>query len=504
MFFNRSINKLLIKNTTFYFWLFIVVHTLIWAIGPALARPSLPHDTLEGITWGLQWQWGYHKHPFITAWLCAGVTQLFGTVGWPVYLLAQLIVSATFLAVWQLAKEFLPPKHALIAALVLEGVLFYNINSFNVTPDTLQSPLWALLSLFLYRAITSQKIYYWLLTALFAALCLCTKYQIIVLLVPMFLFCLYNPLARLSFKKPGFYCAVVTFLLLISPHLIWLYQHEFVTLSYAEHISSEYTQTKTVWNHLSYPLNLLVNAFISVVGLFILLWPFYGAKKETNRLTRFQLDYLIFIGIGPFVVSLLLCVITGDYFPPRWFTPYFFLLGVMSMVYLKPGLSGVMLKRFGITLVVFSSLLFVIRIASLTLFPRTNSDAFLPNQQIAMSLSTLWHDTYHKPLVYIAGSNYLVAMVTPYIPDKPKPYLSWSHEESPWINEQKLREQGGLFIWDEGQNYAWDSDSRQYAQLSAALLHRFPKLKIMPHYTFYTSLDKRPILVGVAILPPDY
>ena len=92
------------KNPSLYFWLFLMLHTLIWTLGPALIRESLPHDTLEGVTWGLQWQLGYNKHPFLTAWLCAGVTQLFGVVGWPVYLLAQLTVSLTFLAVWQLAK----------------------------------------------------------------------------------------------------------------------------------------------------------------------------------------------------------------------------------------------------------------------------------------------------------------------------------------------------------------------------------------------------------------
>src|SRR5580704_12288122 len=149
------------KKFIYYFWLFIFIHTLIWTHGPSLLSPTLRHDALEGITWGLQWQLGYSKHPFLTAWLCAGVTQLFGATGWPIYLLAQLAVSITFIAVWKLAQQILPPLHALIAALILEGVLFYNINSFNFTPDTLQSPLWALLSLFFYQALTKQTLSHW-------------------------------------------------------------------------------------------------------------------------------------------------------------------------------------------------------------------------------------------------------------------------------------------------------------------------------------------------------
>lgn len=489
-------------NTRYYFWLFVIIHTLIWTLGPALMRPTLPHDTLEGITWGLQWQLGYSKHPFLTAWLCAGVTQLFGTVGWPVYLLAQVAVSLTFVASWQLAKKIMPPTHALIAALALEGVLFYNINSFNLTPDTLQSPLWALLALFFYKALTTQKISNWFFTALFAALAVCTKYQAVVILIPMLLLCLINSQARGSFTKPGVYLAIGLFLALIAPHLVWLYQHHFITLSYAETASAAYTQEKTYLSHLVYPLRFFINYIIAVAGLFLLLWPFYFRAKSKIEIESFNWQFLLMIGLGPAFLSLLICMLTGDYFPPRWATPYFFALGIIVIGFLKPALSARQLKQFAVTLIIFSSLLFTIRMVTLSLYPRVESDAFLPNKKIAVELSKLWHEQYHSPLPFIAGSNYLVALVTPYLPDSPKPYLSWSNQSSPWINEQELHEKGAIFIWDEGQNYTWDADSWSHTHLSEAVLHRFPELKILPHYTFYRNVDQHPIIIGVALLPP--
>ncbi len=257
-----------------FFGLFISLHTLLWTVGPALTRLSLPHDTLESITWGLQWQLGYHKHPFLTAWLCAGVSQLFATVGWPVYLLAQLAVTVTFIAVWQLAKRLLPSWHALIATLLIEGVLFYNINSDNLTPDTMQSPLWALLSLFFYQALTTQKIWPWLLTALCAALSVCTKYQVVVLLLPMLFFCCINREARASFSKPGIYLAIFTFILLIGPHLWWLAHHHFISLTYAQQSAAYYTHEKTWFSHVQQPFVFLRNSLCNIIGVFILLWPF--------------------------------------------------------------------------------------------------------------------------------------------------------------------------------------------------------------------------------------
>lgn len=490
----------------FYFWLFLFLHTVLWTIGPLLARHSLPHDVLEGITWGLQGQLGYHKHPFLTAWLCAGISQLLGAVDWPVYFLAQLSVAITFWAVWQLAKKLLGPKQALIAALVLEGVLFYNINSFNLTPDTMQSPLWALLSLFFYQALSRQKIHYWLLTGLLAALCVCTKYQVAVLLLPMFLLCVIHPVARLSFKQSGIYWGLAIFLFVITPHLIWLYQHHFITVVYAQQVSKEYTHQLSFFNHISYPIRLIINLLINISGMFFLLWPFYSklysAKQDKPILSTFQWHVLCTLAFGPLVLTLGLCMLSGDYFPPRWLTPYCSLYGIIAIAYLNPILTSKRMYYFACTLILFSILLFGARISSLTLFPRTESDAFLPNKEIALALSKLWHQDHNISLPYLAGSNYLVSSVLPYMPDKPQPYLSWSQEESPWIEEQQLNQKGGLFIWDEGQNYTWDKDSQTYSTLPEGILMRFPTLHLLPHYIFYRSSDQHPIVIGVALLEP--
>ncbi|MFA6304110.1 MAG: glycosyltransferase family 39 protein [Legionella sp.] len=491
------------KSPSFYFWLFISIHTLIWTLIPSLTRTSVTHDTLEGITWGLQWQLGYSKHPFLAAWLCAGITRLFSVVGWPVYFLGQLAVALTFFATWQLAKQFLAPVAALIASLALEGVVFYTINTSNLTPDSLQSPLWALLALFFYQALTKQTIIYWLSTGLLAALCFCTKYQVVLLLIPMFVFCLSHPTARISFKKTGIYCAFIFFILLCIPHLIWLWNNHFGTLIYAFNTPAQYTKSVSVWNHISFPLRYLVNNILSVSGLFLLLWPFYKARSQTElQLTHFQWHYLLFIGLGPLILSLFLCFITGYYFTPRWSTPYYFSLGIIMMAYLRPVLNEHNLKQFAYSLILFSVFLVVAKITVMNLRLNSNSDAFLPNQEIAERLSKLWHEQYRQPLTFIAGSNYLIAGVMPYMPDQPKPYSNLSKEESPWINEREMRKQGALFIWDLGSNYTWDENSKLNIRPSKEVRTRFPNLITMPTQVFYKFSNHEPVFIGIAILPP--
>jgi hypothetical protein len=323
----------------------------------------------------------------------------------------------------------------------------------------------------------------------------------------MLLFCLLNPTARSSFKQSGVYWALGTFFLLISPHLVWLYQHDFITLTYARSIAREYTGTYTFFNHITYPALFLANGLFAVSAVFILLWPFYASLLSKNRpqwtVTSFQWQFLIALGLGPFLVSLILCLLNGDYFPPRWTTPYFFLVGIMTIGYLRPKLNAQQIKRFALTFVLFSVLLFIVRMVSLTLIPRAENDAFLPNQEIAHAVEQIWHQHYHTPLAYIAGSNYLVAMITPYTQDKPKPYLSWIKNQNPWINEADLRKKGALFVWDEGRHYTWDSDSKTYAHPPQSVLDQFPRLIILPEAVFYRASDHEKITVGIGLLPPQ-
>ncbi|MCC5792646.1 MAG: glycosyltransferase family 39 protein [Legionellaceae bacterium] len=500
----KNVTAAINRQTHDYFWLFIILHTLFWTIGPALLRPSLPHDTLEGISWGLQWQWGYSKHPFLTAWLCALASQLGGGPGWPVYLLAQLAISLTFWAVWQLARQMLAAVPALVAALLLEGILFYNINSFNLTPDSLQSPVWALLSLFFYKALRWQKKSDWLLSGALAALAVCTKYQAVLMLLPLFAFSLVNPLARSRYRQPGIWLALSLFAVLLIPHGYWLYHHDLITVRYASSTPAEYTPHPGIWAHLRYPLDLIAKSLGYTAPLLLLIWPFYRSCSGKSPFNEFDRQFLGFVGLGPWILTLGLCLLSGGHFPARWLTPYFFLSGLLLFHFISVPLTRRQLMQFALSLLLLSTVLFSARMLSFSVYGRPESDAFLPNQAIAARLQQLWEEKYHSPLPYLAGSHYLVALVTPYFQQPVQPFFSWNKQDSPWIDERELRRQGAIFIWDRKQQYVWDASSRQYSQLPAAVLADYPALQRLPdlHVPRARGVGQA-VTIGVAILPPQ-
>lgn len=324
------------SNPQFYenkfFWIFCICHVIAWTIGSTWCRGSVTHDTLEGIAWGYQWQLGYDKHPFITAWLVATATKIGGSVGWPVYLLSQLAVITTFTAVWQLAKQIFTPTLALISVLLLEGILYFNINSINLTPDTMQTPFWALLTLCFYQALKQQTLKPWLLTACCAALALMTKYAIVLLLLPMFIVCCSTSEGRKSFRNKNCYIALGVFLLLISPHVFWACKQNLTGIGYIQaSISTDNA------NHIIYPLRYIASQLGVLAGLLLLAWPLYFAKRDPQLQTNyFDKCFLIIIGLGPFVSTIILGIISGAKIIPRWSTPYFYLYGILLLLWLRP------------------------------------------------------------------------------------------------------------------------------------------------------------------------
>jgi 4-amino-4-deoxy-L-arabinose transferase-like glycosyltransferase len=482
-----------------FFYLFLILHTVLWTAGPALTRFSLPHDTLESISWGLQWQWGYNKHPFLAAWLTAGIVKLLQSVDWPVYFLAQLSISLTFFTSWRMALKFLPPVHAIIAALLLDGITFYNINSFNFTPDTLQLPLWILCSLFVYRSFDKNKIMDWLFLGLFAALSILCKYQSALILVSIFAFSLINNKARAAYKKPGIYLAMLCFFLLLLPHLIWLYHNEFITIEYA--LAGGVSEGESHYQ-IVHAFQFILSCFVSVLGLFILLWPFYKAEKISLKLSQLQNSFLVFVGLGPIILTLMLAFISGAHFPARWATPYFSFLGIISLVLIKPKIDNNNLKRFFISLVILSLSLWTVRMSTLTVLQRNKSDAWLPNAEIARTLEQLWSKKSLKPLSYLAGSHYLVANTLPYMQKNPIPFFNWSLKESPWVNLSDFKQKGGLFIWDLDKNYDWDKSKETLLFDSSELKQTYPSLELIGIYHFYThGKKKRAISIAIARLP---
>ena len=118
------------KNINHIFNLFLVSHLVIWTLVPFFSNKNLPLDTIEALAWGSNLDWGFEKHPPLSAFFPEIFYQLFGNQDWAYYLLSQIFIIFSFIAIFKLAKEFLKNEtYALISVFLLEGIYFYNFTS---------------------------------------------------------------------------------------------------------------------------------------------------------------------------------------------------------------------------------------------------------------------------------------------------------------------------------------------------------------------------------------
>ena len=217
-------------NKTLIFFLF--AHLFIWTLVPSISNINLPLDTIEALAWGSNLDWGYSKHPPFSAWVVEVFYQIFGNQDWTYYFLSQLFVVTAFFVIFKFSEDFFKNKiFSLISVLLLEGIYFYNFTTPEFNVNVCQLPFWALTVYYCWKGINQNDITNWLLFGLFAACGILSKYLFVYLLVAIDIFFIY----LISKKKFNSKCLVslISFFVILSPHLIWLFDNNYVTFNYA-------------------------------------------------------------------------------------------------------------------------------------------------------------------------------------------------------------------------------------------------------------------------------
>ncbi len=70
------------NNTSKIFFTFLFTHLAIWTLIPALTNQNLPLDTIEALAWGSNLDWGFNKHPPLSAFSVEIFYQIFGNQDW--------------------------------------------------------------------------------------------------------------------------------------------------------------------------------------------------------------------------------------------------------------------------------------------------------------------------------------------------------------------------------------------------------------------------------------
>ena len=94
------------KDTNKALGIFLFSHFLIWVLVPTISNQNLPLDTIEALAWGSNLDWGFNKHPPLSAFAVEIFYQIFGNQDWAYYFLSQAFVVSAFIIVFKFSEDF--------------------------------------------------------------------------------------------------------------------------------------------------------------------------------------------------------------------------------------------------------------------------------------------------------------------------------------------------------------------------------------------------------------
>lgn len=426
---------------------FLIIHFLVW-VGVPSFRKSLPMDSIEAIMWGRYCDWGTNKHPPLSGFLAEWFYKLFGETPIAIYILSQVCVLFAFIFIYKLAKCFLDEHKAVLSVMVLEGVIYYGFSSLEYNVNVVSLALWPMTVYYFYKALQNNQMSAWALTGIFAGLNVMNKYIGGILLICMALYLLCHPEGRKQFRKVGPYVTFLVFLIVVAPHIWWLYKNDFFVIDYF--LKRTHTPDEAWWieigEHFYFPVKFLVSQFLfAALALIIYVLAYRKAEKEEQSLANEDKVFLKYMGGLPVIVFALIALIEGIKLKSMWGFPCLYMLGIMLFAFYPFKLSDVIYKKMIRSVYVVMFLLAAAEM--IVIFANKSEKINFDGQNFAQDMGEIWKKYTKTDIQYVGGDIWYISNVSLYGQTNPKPIAEMVTEHNPWFNQEDIEKKGALVIF---------------------------------------------------------
>ena len=410
------LNKNNIQNL---FYIFIIIHLVLWTLVPSLTNNNLPLDTIEALAWGSNMDWGFNKHPPVSAFFLEAFYQIFGSQDWAYYLLSQIFIVIAFVVVFKFAEQLFKNKIlSLISVLLLEGIYFYNFTTPEFNVNICQLPFWALCVYYSWKLFDKKEIAFkdcfWL--GAFAAIGFLSKYLFIYLLIAIDLLFFYVIFIK-KYKKFDFkyLVSLEVFIVLLIPHLIWLLNNDYITITYG--LTRSGLEGSNLLDHITYPLIFLGKQLGILIPFFIMLFFLIKKFKFKISLKDKKLLFLMFINLLPIGLIFLTSMLTGSKIRTMWMTPFYLFFGVLIVYIFQAQINLKRLNGFvSAFLILFIFSPFVYAYISIS---NKDKRTDYPGKQIAIKIQYVWGQDHNESINVVLGDEWAAGNLSYHLKSRP-------------------------------------------------------------------------------------
>ncbi len=410
------------KNINKIFYLFLFSHLLMWTLIPSFSNINLPLDTIEALAWGSNLDWGFSKHPPLSAFAVEFFYNIFGSNDWAYYFLSQIFVITAFYFVWKFSLLILEDKiFSLISVLILSSIFFFNFTTPEFNVNISQLPFWAFSVYFFWKGLNHNKKIDWIIFGIVSALGFLSKYLFIYILLTFLIFLIFN-LKKYERSIKNYFFSIFISLILLTPHIIWLIDNNFVTVYYGLNRSG--ISDFNLVNHLKNPIIFLFKQIIILIPFFIMIFILSKNLKIKINVKDKKNLYLIFINLIPILLILMTSALSGAEIRTMWMTPFYLFLGTLFLLILKKNIELKKLKKFYYIFLFFfilsPSVYLVISLVD------KNKRTDYPGKEIARLVQNKWDDNFVNEIKIVIGDEWAAGNLSYHL-----------HSRPVWMNDLK-------------------------------------------------------------------
>lgn len=288
--------------------LLLGLYVLAWVLSHLVSDTNLdPYgDMLENYAWGQSFSLGSDKHPPLVGWVTGLWFDLLPSTQAFYHVLSYGSSALGLAGIYVLAGQFgLSASARLGATLMMSLALPYSTLAVKMNANAVLLPLWPWVVVAWHAALGTNgwRGYGWsLLLGVLAALSLLGKYYSGVLLLTLGVVTLMNPLGRKWLLTLRPWCSALVALLVLAPHILWLFESEFASLSYVQDQGTGEVDTKQLGKFALAPLSYWLLAWLGALCTVPGHWP-RGLWR--SWLPQSASDSLFWIAWLPYLVTLL-------------------------------------------------------------------------------------------------------------------------------------------------------------------------------------------------------
>ena len=251
----------------------------------------------------------------------------------------------------------------------------------------------------------------------FAAIGFLSKYLFIYLLISITLLFIYLIFFKKTKKFDFKYLILLEiFLVLLVPHFIWLFNNEFVTLTYG--LNRTGTDEIGLLGHIKYPLLFLFKQIGILIPFFFLIGLLIKKIQFKINLKDKKLLFLLSINILPIFLIFITSLILGSKIRTMWLTPFYLFFGVF-FIYLFQ--NQINLKKINSFLYSFLFLFFLSPILySYVSISQSDKRTDYPGKEIAKKVQIVWEQDFDNEIEFVTGDEWKAGNLSYHLKSRPK------------------------------------------------------------------------------------